>query len=268
MARKLTASEKRAMARSVASRATCASRKNHLGHIYNSDISGHWGDELTLTMKGGRVEFVVRSWSRIGGIDSLHGAGKPEVTARFVERADPRTLVRAIKTTLRDREHLWLKGAKPSTFQWTVPWTSKGPKGVTIKSATAALDGQAMSRAQWESKYVKPPAPKPAGGPFSFGPATQMADIIAQFGAAGHPLEKHPRAQPFQWGLNAVLLKRGRAWKEALKLMEASADSMRKAQSQDGWDVYTFDFGGKEISLGKIYYGYPLNSMRWSLWTK
>lgn len=241
-----------------------------LGRISRSSMDNHYGDELILYLRDGKVELVAKSWAQIGGMDSLYGAGPREEVARKTVAAEPRALVSAIKAMMRDRNLIYLNGAKPSNFHWYLPWSSKGLTGLSIKQATAALDGWSMSRDTWEVTHLDPPKVKPTGGPFSFDRSTTMKDIKAQFAAQGYTLEKHPRAVPgTSWTQKrdgAVLIKDGRAWGKIVKLMEASANHMKKWRDEQGWDMYTFDFGGKKITMGKIYYGYPVNGNRWSLW--
>jgi hypothetical protein len=241
-----------------------------LGRISNSSMDNHYGDEMILYLRGGKVDIIVKEWAQIGGMDSLHGAGPREEVARKTVKAEPRALVAAIKALMKAQKAHYLNSAKPSTFHWYLPWSSKGIKGLSLKTAAAALDGWSMSKDVWEATHLAPPKAKPTGGPFTFDRTTKMKDIKAQFAAAGYLLERHPRAVPSSsWGSDragAVLLKNGRAWSKVTKLMEASANSMKKWRDDQGWDMYTFDFGGKKITMGKIYYGYPVNGNRWSLW--
>ena len=92
----------------------------NLGYISRSD--GYYGTSLTATLVGGKVRLVVKDWAQKGGMDSMYGAGPSEVVFDETIKAEPREVVRAIKRLMNHRKSLWLNNAKPSEFQWHLPW--------------------------------------------------------------------------------------------------------------------------------------------------
>ena len=129
-----------------------------------------------------------------------------------------------------------------------------------------ALDAWSMDREVWEATYMKPKA-KPTGGPFTFDKSTTMRDVKDQLATQGFTLERsRVYAVDSDRRKGLMILKEGRAYKKLIKLMEASADSMRKGRDHNGWDAFTFDFGGKKITVGKTYFVYPINGNKWSVW--
>jgi hypothetical protein len=236
-----------------------------LGYIASTDLSGDWGDRLQVYLEGSKVRLRAESWSRVGGIDSSHGAAPPEVRVDLSVPAEPRALLNGIKSVLKDRRLLWLNKAKLKDFLWYLPFSGPKLKGLSAGIVTQALDAWSMSKEVWEATYLKPVA-KPTGGPFSFDSSSTMKEISEQLKAQGHPLIK-TRAVPGGWNLrHALMLEDGRAYKKLLSLLEASADSSRKTSTSDGHDLFVFDFGGKKINVGKIGFGYPINGTKWAVW--
>ena len=249
----------------VASRYVAASKV--IGEI--TAYAGHdtkYGSSLKVELKGSRILVTVKSWSQIGGMDSPFGAGEPEETARKSVSADPRAIKAAISQLM--GEDSWLDGAKRKDFLWHLPWKSgysaSAVKGLTLSTIASVLDAwSGMDRAQWEATWVKPKA-KLTGGPFAFDSSTNLKEVASQLAAQGHPLAP-TRASPM--GVDrAFPLKNGRRYKQLVKMLEASADSVRESRTRDGWPLYIFDFGDLKVNLGKVYFTYPINGNKWSLW--
>jgi len=228
---------------------------------YASRSSGNYGSEISLKLDlaGSQVFFELSKWSQIGGMDSLHGAGKPDVTPKGSVAANGRDVVSKLRSLM--KEDIWLAGYKISEFQWKTGF-SKKIQGLTLTKAQAAIDSWSMDRAEWEAKWEKPVV-RPSGGPFSFDRSTTMQDMAAQLAAQGFAT-KPARLLSMKGGTKLVL-QNGRQMKQLYKMLEASADSVQKTATRDGWDLFKFNFGGQEIHLAKENYGYPIKGNAWGI---
>jgi len=238
-----------------------ASRGSRIGSVTGyAGYDTKFGSSLELYLQGGQVELVVGQWSQIGGMDSMYGAGPTEYRSKGKIKADPRLLTTAIKSIM--KKDSFLQTVPQKDFRWHLGVRGeKPPVGLTIAAATAVLDSWTMEADVWRSVYIKKEV-KPTGGPFSLDRSSTLKDMLAQLEANGHPAKLDTRnviGSPRQ----VLELKNGRLVKQLLKLLEASADKMYKSQTDSGWDAFSFDFGGKQFTVTKRYFGYPVNGMKW-----
>lgn len=243
----------------VASRFKLA-RAVNLG--FATESSGNYGSTLSLRLDPAtqKVFFTLSKWSQIGGMDSLHGAGKADDT----EKGSVDAVGREVALTLRSllKADNWLSRYKISDFKWQLG-NGKKLQGITVAKAQAAIDSWSMGRDEWEAKWEKPVV-KPSGGPFSFSRGTTLRELSSQLDAAGFATTP-TEAGTYGKSRKKLVLKNGRQWRALQKALEASADSLRKSTNQDGWDLLTYDFGGQKIVMVKSYLGYPVNGMAWTL---
>jgi hypothetical protein len=273
MARSLTASDRTSLIRLASSlpvgsperKAILAGLNSISGSVKRTDISGDYGNRLVVRFDGNVVEFVVTTWGRIGGIDSLYGADKPEIVLKETSRPDPKLVLSKVKSILKNPDMLWLNSVKQSDFRWSTPY-GKVLKGLNLNIVTAFLDSFVLPENLWNATYDKPRV-KPVGGPFMFDSSTTMKEVAEQLRTQGHPLVR-TRAVPTNFSKSHALeLQNGRMYKQLLALLEASADSMSKVINDQGWEEYAFRFGDKKVLVGKINFGYPVNGVKWAVWT-
>ena len=234
-----------------------------LGYLgVKDELTNDYGDDLTLTLDGSTVNYTVRSWGRIGGIDSFHGAGPREVSQRLKSPADGVSVVNTIRSILKNRKHIYLSSelAKPSEFLWKTPYfqTSLKLKGLSSGKAQAAIDSWNMDRTLWEAKYLKPVV-KPTGGPFLIDPSTPFKDVLEQVQAQGFGIKMARDLSRYE--LVAMIVD-ARRIKQLLLMFEASSDSKKRGTDDSGWEFFQFNFGGRTIEVGKAYIDY---SSRWVL---
>ncbi len=225
---------------------------------------GYYGDALYVYLEGNKVRLVVTSWAQIGGMDSMFGASKPEHAEERVVSASGKAVVDAIKMMMKNPKHIFLKNlGKPSEFLWDLGfgWGEadgiKPIKGLSAEKAQAVIDSYNMPIDTWKALYVKPEA-KPSGGPFVIGPSTPFKEVLQQVEAQGF---KTKPSRNYRGKVVAMLLD-ARRIKQLLLLFEASADTKKKGQDENGWEFFRFDFGGRKIEVGREYIDY---ANRWAI---